>query len=86
MSRAEVFVARIWAFLVLLTIISVWIGEARAVGAASGCIVVLIAAVKARWIMLDYMEARGAPPPWRRMYEAWLAACTVLMLILAIYS
>ena len=46
----------------------------------------LAGAIKARWIVLDYMEARDAPAPWRWLYEGWLAACTGLMLLLAILT
>lgn len=79
-------IAQIWALLVVLTIVSVLIGETHAAGAVSGVVVVVFAAIKARWIVLDYMEARDAPAPWRWLYEGWLAACTGLMLLLAILT
>ena len=79
-------IAQIWAALVVLTIASVLIGETHAAGTVSGVFVVVLAAIKARWIVLDYMEARDAPSPWRWMYEGWLAACTGLMLLIAIFT
>lgn len=79
-------ITRIWVILVILTIVSVLIGERHMVGTASSVIVVVLAAIKARWIVLDYMEARDAPSPWRWMYEGWLAACTGLMLLIAIFT
>jgi hypothetical protein len=84
MKAGRMSITQIWVILVVLTLLSVSIGEKHAAGAASSCVVVLIAAVKARWIILDYMEARHAPPPWRWMFEGWLAACTALMLALAV--
>ncbi|MFW2830978.1 cytochrome C oxidase subunit IV family protein [Sphingomonas sp. ID0503] len=72
----------IWIGLVGLTTISVFIGERHLLGAISGYAVVALAALKARWIVLDYMEARDAPGPWRMMFEGWLAAGALVMAII----
>lgn len=72
-------VTRLWVILMVLTLASVATGENHAFGRYSDAAIIVLAAVKARWVVLDYMEARHVPGPWQMMYEAWLAAVSFVM-------
>ena len=52
-------------------------------GLGAGAATLLIAYVKARLVVLDFMELRQAPFVWRVMTEAWLLI--VSLLIVATY-
>lgn len=86
MGRLGLSLRQIWFVLVALTAASVLTGEWGLAGALSGYIVIASAAVKARWILLDYMEARHAPGPWRYLFEGWLAGAALIMGILVAAS
>lgn len=64
----------LWIALLLATFVSweavegiAWLHDLR----LAGVLVVVIAFVKARYIMLDFMELRDAPIPMRLFAEAW---------------
>lgn len=64
----------LWLVLLAATLVSweavegiAWLHHPRLAGA----VVVGIAFIKARYIMLDFMELRDAPPPMRLFAEAW---------------
>ena len=70
----------VWCGLVTATLVSVFIGEHIAVSARFGtAAVITIAAVKARFVGLDFMELRGAPVLMRVAFEAW---CIILCVAL----
>jgi hypothetical protein len=82
--RLESLSARnVWLALMLLTALSTVVAETRTLGGASGLMVVGVAALKARMIIIDYMEARRGPGIWLHLYDAWLAAVTVIGLLIA---
>ncbi len=68
----------IFAALVLLTGLGFWLTAGR--GAADlheaqsiiWAQVVVLACVKVRWILLDFMELRTAPLKLRLLFEAWV--------------
>ena len=67
----------IWAVLVLATLLVGFLVERHAVSATTAASIgLLVAGVKARWVLLDYMELREAPLPWRILFEAWALLCT----------
>lgn len=75
-------VTQIWLLLMALTLVSVLVGEGHLVGGVSGYAVVVLAAIKARLVVLDYMEARHAPGPWLLMFEGCLGAGALIMGVL----
>lgn len=46
----------------------------------------LIAAFKVRLVFLHFMELRVTQPPWRYIFECWIAACTLLIATLYLYA
>ena len=74
-------VTSVWLGLMLLTCVTTW-GLSKdlfsPVIAVFG--IFLIAAVKVRYVMLDFMELRNAPIPVRVAFEAWpvVVAATIL--------
>jgi cytochrome c oxidase subunit IV len=74
----------VWLALIVLTCATTW-GLSKelfspVVGVAGNF---LIAAVKVRYVMLDFMELRQAPLPVRAAFEAW--PCMVAAIILGFW-
>jgi heme/copper-type cytochrome/quinol oxidase subunit 4 len=65
-------VTLVWLGLVVLTGVTTW-GLSKALFSPAVAVVgiFLIAAVKVRFVMLDFMELRRAPIPVRLAFEAW---------------
>lgn len=78
----------VWVFLSAITMLSLWLGHARA-GEAYGAsvpitmAVLAIAAIKCRFIIQEFMEVRTAPRWLRLSTDAWLVA--LWGAVLAIY-
>jgi heme/copper-type cytochrome/quinol oxidase subunit 4 len=71
----------VWVGLVAATCVSTWVLAQGLVSPAVGVVgVFVIAAVKARFVMLDFMELRGAPVPARVVSGIWIVAVTLLIL------
>lgn len=70
----------IWAALMLATCASTWwlSGDGAAPTVATVAIVV-IAAVKIRFVLLHFMELKDAPTAWRAVFEAWLVVVTAII-------
>jgi len=67
----------VWLFLMLATIASTWWLSKDGVAPAAGSLaIVAIAAFKVRLVLLHFMELRGAPRPWRLVFEAWVLIAT----------
>ncbi|WP_428311821.1 cytochrome C oxidase subunit IV family protein [Hydrocarboniphaga sp.] len=78
-----------WLLLSALTAISWWIGSrhghhAFVANAAITYSVILMAALKIRFILTEFMDLRHAPPLLRRIADAWLALLVIGLL--ALYS
>lgn len=74
-------VTAVWALLMAATCTSTWLlteGGVSATVAEVG--IFLIAAVKVRLVMLDFMELRHAPLPVRIASQAWIVLVTCLIL------
>ncbi|MEY2892184.1 MAG: hypothetical protein RJA98_2092 [Pseudomonadota bacterium] len=71
----------VWACLCALTVASVLLAESGRWRSATPVLIVLIAAVKSRMVILNYMEARHALAHWRFLYETWnfAVAATLIM-------
>ena len=74
---------RVWLMLALATLVTGWLGEsgwAQRAGAFSVLLMFGLSIVKGRWVVLDFMELREAPPLWRRLMLGWLLAVVALIL------
>ena len=62
----------VWLALVALTCVTTW-GLSKDLFSPAIAVIgtFLIAAVKVRYVMLDFMELRDAPVPVRALFEAW---------------
>ena len=62
----------VWLCLMVLTCVTTW-GLSKNLFSPAVAVVgnFLIAAVKVRYVMLDFMELREAPVPVRAAFEAW---------------
>lgn len=72
---------RAWLLLILATGLTWWLGEVGAAGMAAIIAMLVIAAIKGRLIILDFMELRGAPLLWRLLLEGWLLLVSSLILL-----
>ncbi|MDH0639341.1 MULTISPECIES: cytochrome C oxidase subunit IV family protein [Pseudomonas] len=75
---------RAWLILIAATVLGYIVGTGDAIGFSAGLATLMIAYLKARMVLLDFMELRHAPRTWRFLLEGWLAALTLLLL--AVYG
>ena len=78
-----------WALLSVLTVVS-WLlaragGRHPAPSALEGLTVLAIGAVKARFIIQEFMEVRTAPPWLRRFTDGWLVVLWAAIVTLYLY-
>jgi hypothetical protein len=71
----------VWLALVVLTCVTTW-GLSKDLFSPAIAVVgiFLIAAVKVRYVILDFMELRNAPIPVRVVAEAWPAVVAAMIL------
>ena len=74
-------VTLVWVGLMALTCLTTW-GLSKDLFSPAVAVVgmFLIAAVKVRYVMLDFMELRHAPTPVRVAFEAWPVVVTAMIL------
>ena len=72
---------RAWLVLLIATGITWWLGDVGAAGTAAIIAMLAVAFVKGRLVILDFMELRGAPLMWRRLFEGWLSLVSGLILL-----
>jgi heme/copper-type cytochrome/quinol oxidase subunit 4 len=74
-------VTMVWLGLVVLTCVTTW-GLSKDLFSPAVAVVgiFVIAAVKVRYVMLDFMELRNAPIPVRVAFEAWPAVVAAVIL------
>lgn len=71
----------VWLVLMVATCVSTWMLSKDAFSPAVAVVgIFLIAAMKVRFVMLDFMELRDAPVPVRVAFESWIVVVTVLIL------
>lgn len=79
-------VTYVWAGLVMATGLTFWLGVAHPFAVWSPdlgpVLAMVIAAGKAWFIGLDFMEIRGAAPGLRLAFQGWLLAVTVTLVTL----
>jgi len=74
-------VTAVWVVLMLATCASTWMLSKDAFSPAVAAVgIFLIAGLKIRFVILDFMELREAPVPVRVAFEAWIAVVTLLIL------
>ncbi len=72
---------KVWLGLMVLTVLTTWVLSKELVSpAATVTGTFVIAAVKVRFVMLDFMELRGAPVGVRMVFQGWSAVVTALIL------
>ncbi len=72
---------RVWLGLIVLTVLTTWVlSKDLASPAAAVTGTFLIAAVKVRFVMLDFMELRDAPVAARVVFQGWIVVVTALIL------
>jgi hypothetical protein len=74
---------RTWLLLVLATAVTFALRAKGFIGLGAAAATLAIAYLKGRLVVLDFMELRHAPWPWKGIVEGWLLA--VSLLILAVY-
>lgn len=81
MSMLRERVTKVWLGLMLLTCMTTW-GLSKDLFSAPVAVIgiFLIAAVKVRYVILDFMELRGAPIPVRVAFEAWPVGVAAVIL------
>ena len=67
--------------LVIATAATFWVRADGLVGITAGAATLAIAAIKGRLVILDFMELRHAPNPWRSVISGWLMLVTVLLMV-----
>ena len=71
----------VWLGLILLTCVTTW-GLSKDIISPAVAVVgtFLIAALKVRYVVLDFMELRSAPLPVRMAFEAWPVVVALVIL------
>ena len=72
---------RAWLVLMIATAITWYLGEVGAAGTGAIVGMLLIAFVKGRLVILDFMELRNAPRMWRLLLEGWMLLVGSLILL-----
>jgi len=74
-------VTLVWLGLVVLTCVTTWGLSKDAFNPAVAVVgIFLIAAMKVRYVILDFMELRNAPIPVRVAFEAWPVVVAAMIL------
>ena len=72
---------RAWIVLLVATGMTWYLGEVGAAGTSAIVAMLLIAFVKGRLVILDFMELREAPRLWRILLEGWMIVVGSLILL-----
>jgi heme/copper-type cytochrome/quinol oxidase subunit 4 len=71
----------VWIGLMTATCVSAWVFSKDAFSPTVAVVgIFLIAALKVRFVMLDFMELRHAPVAARVVFELWIVVVTALIL------
>lgn len=75
---------RTWLILIAATAATFWVRADGLVGIVAGALTLTFAGIKGGLVILDFMELRHAPNPWRSIICGWLLVLTgVLMVVYA---
>lgn len=75
----------IWLLLMLATILSWFLGvnqNQAVLNATASVSIILVAFIKVRLVMTDFMEVRSAPRGLRMMCDAWMTILCASMMVL----
>jgi hypothetical protein len=73
----------VWAALVVATLVSYLAGhDHSAIGEVGVVVALLIAFLKVRFVGIDFMELKGAPPALRAAFEAWCVLVAGMVVVL----
>ena len=72
---------RAWLVLMAATVVTWYLGEVGAAGTSAIIAMLVIAFIKGRLVILDFMELREAPKLWRLLLEGWLILVSGLILL-----
>lgn len=76
----------VWATLMIATCASTWWLAKEALSPSTATLLImLIAALKARLILIHFMGLGHAPLRWRLLFEAWIVVCTGAVLAIYFY-
>ena len=70
----------VWSLLCLLSAASFAVVEGGLLTAIASLIVVAVVALKARIIMVQFMEIKSIPRNWQVMYAAWIISASAIIL------
>lgn len=70
------------ALLLAATALSFLVSHDRAIGDLAGIATLVLAFLKGRLVLLDFMELRHAPLPWRWGFEGVLLAVTAMLIVI----
>jgi heme/copper-type cytochrome/quinol oxidase subunit 4 len=79
-----------YLLLVLITGVSFWLtvgGGGALIGEAHSVVwvqVIVLACLKVRWVMLDFMELRTAPTGLRALFEVWVVALGAALIAISV--
>lgn len=75
-------VSSVWLLLVASTLLSWQLGHGYGfdTGRQAGAAILAITFIKVRYVMLDFMELRHAPPWMRRAAEVWALGIAALLI------
>lgn len=81
MSIQRARVTWVWLALIVATCATTW-GLSKDLFSAPVAVagIFLIAAVKVRYVIIDFMELRHAPTPVRLMAQVWIGGVTIMIL------
>ena len=70
----------VWVFLVIASLFTAWVADGEDLfGRWTVVAILVIALLKARAVILYYMEVGCAPWPLRLAFEAWAASVTLVI-------
>lgn len=70
----------VWLLLMLATATSTWgIQGGAATSFGASALIMLIAGIKARLVIIHFMDLGHAPWPWRLFFEAWWVVVTAMI-------
>jgi hypothetical protein len=75
-----------FVLLIAATLGNAWAAEHQAEGRHAVVLVLLLAGFKARLVVLDFMELRHAPLPWRAALETWILAVVAIIFLVFFIS
>jgi hypothetical protein len=76
----------VWLSLLAATLAGWWLAEHQSAARGTVPLIMLIAAAKARAVVLHFMELKAAPLIWRLVFEAWVLLSTGMVVGLHWFS